>query len=469
MSWSPLLLLAGLVAAGPAGSVADGTGPAASHAVHTALEAAYPAEDSVHTAPVSEIRLRYTTAVQVELSAITVLGPDGQLPATPVDTIPGSGAREIGVRFGEPLASGAYTVEWRTAGPDSHVIRGTYGFMVDRPEPEPRPADTTVQARGEAQEPGTPELSVQSGGAADDAWGPGGLTLNWLFLVSVVGMVGVVAFRAAVLRPVGAVEGLEPVRGALDRRLTGMAWVVVVVALAVVPFRLGYQAVRLAGPDGSSLAAAGALLGLPWGSSWLLHVAAVALFLVGLLLARRDEPGRLPWILAGAAALLAAVVPALIGHSGGAGTLALVADALHVLAAGVWGGGLACLVLVGIPAAGRNRGEDGSAPALPVIVGAFSPMAVGGVALLLLSGVVNSLQHVALDQILTTPYGRLLGVKVLGALGAFALGFYNWRVVRPQLSETPRTRLIRIPAALELTLAACVLAVTAAVIVTAKP
>jgi putative copper export protein len=72
-------------------------------------------------------------------------------------------------------------------------------------------------------------------------------------------------------------------------------------------------------------------------------------------------------------------------------------------------------------------------------------------------------------HLLTTDYGRILGVKVLLALGAFALGFYNWRVVRPQLDETPRTRLVRIPTAVELILAACVLAVTAALVVTPTP
>lgn len=486
--WSWTLLLAVMLAGGtapveahvPVASSVPAARPGGdavglrAYGVHTELEAAYPARDSLHVARVGQIRLRFTTAVQVELSAITVLGPGGQVSATPVDTVPGREAREIGVRFPEALPSGSYTVEWRTAGPDSHVIRGSYGFMVDRPEQAPaaegvaggEPAAGAPRPDPEAE---SPRLSSQTGGEPARGRGLGGLTLDWVFFLTVTGMVGVVAFRAAVLSSLSRAEGLAPVAAILDRRLTGLAWVVAVGAVGVVPFRLAYQASLVAGPGGSWIGGVGTLLGLPWGSSWMLEVAAAALFLIGLLLGRRDDPGRLPWLLAGAAALLMTLVPALVGHSGGVGGLAVAADALHVLAAGAWAGGLACLVLAGIPAASRGRREDGSAPALPVIVGAFSRMALVAVGVLVVSGITNALQYVAPDQLLTTPYGRLLGVKLLTALGAFALGFYNWRVVRPQLDDTPRTRLIRIPTALELTLAACVLAVTAAVVVTATP
>lgn len=429
---------------------------------HTELRATYPAADSLHRAPVQEIRLRFSTPVQLSATAITLLGPGGQVAASPVDTVAGSEGREVGLRLPEALPSGSYTVEWRTAGPDSHVIRGSYGFTVDRPD-----RDTATAA------PPPPEAVVgpppDGGRGASDALGVGGWLLNALFLASVVGMVGVVAFRAAVLRRLRRTEGLEPVAKGLDRRLTGLAWAVAVLAVGVMPFRLVDQARQLAGPDGSLLGAAGDVLGQTWGLSWILSVAAAALFIAGLLLARRGDGGLLPWAVAGVGALLMTLVPAFIGHSGGTGGLGITADALHVLSAGVWAGGLASLVLAGIPAAARGRADDGSVPALGPMVGSFSPMALGAVGLLVLSGIANNLQHMEPRHLLTTDYGRILGVKVLLALGAFALGFYNWRVVRPQLAETPRTRLVRIPTAVELVLAACVLAVTAALVATPTP
>lgn len=471
-AWTLALAAAGAApassAAGPMGPAGGAGAASAPGPFHTALEAAYPAQDSLHQTPVSQVRLRYTTAVQRELSAITVMGPEGELPTTPVDTVAGSAGREIGVRFEAPLPSGDYTVEWRTAGPDSHVIRGSYSFAVERPEPVP--VDTsTAAAPGRDGDRSAPELAAQSGGTAEGGWGPGGITLNWLFLLSVVGMVGVVAFRTVVLGRFQGADGLEPVGAALARRLTGLGWAAVILALGVVPFRLFYQAAQVAGPDGSTGAAITALLGQPWGSSWLLETAAVALFLVGLLLERREGRGRIAWMLAGVAAVLMALVPALVGHSGGAGTAAVVADALHVLAAGIWAGGLLCLVLAGIPAAAQGRRDGGEAPALPVVVAAFSPMALTAVGLLVASGAFGALQHVALGELLSTSYGQLLSLKVLAALAAFSLGFYNWRVVRPQLPETPRPSLIRIPAAFELMVALGVLALTAALIVTAKP
>ncbi len=470
-----LLAAAWLALAAPRAAAAPASGDErpAPAAAHTGLEAAYPAEDSLHTDPVREIRLRYTTAVQKALSAITVVGPEGQVVASPVDTIPGSGSAEIGVRFGAPLPSGSYTVEWRTAGPDSHVIRGSYSFQVRRPEPLDTPTvatgDSAASSPGASAGGAPPRLATQTGGEGVEApWGPGGLTLNWLFLASVVGMVGVVAFRWRVL---GALAGPErsAVRSTLAGKLDRLAWVVAGLAVVVTPLRLAYHASRLAEEDGSVLGAAGALLGSTWGASWTLEVAAAALFLMALLLARRPEPGRTPWLLAGVAALLMTLVPALVGHSGGAGGLGVAADAVHVLGAGVWAGGLACLVLAGIPAAAAHRDEEGEAPALPVIVAAFSSLAVVAVAVLVGAGVLSAAQHVGVADLLGTGYGRLLSVKVLVAGGALALGFYNWRVVRPQLEARPRTRLLRIPSALELTVAAAVLAVTAALIVTAKP
>jgi putative copper export protein len=83
--------------------------------------------------------------------------------------------------------------------------------------------------------------------------------------------------------------------------------------------------------------------------------------------------------------------------------------------------------------------------------------------------VISAFQHITPSLLLGTPYGRLLLVKGVVAVGAFSLSFYNWRVVGPQLRETPRTGLLRIPTALELAVAVGVVAVTAALVVATTP
>ena len=89
-------------------------------------------------------------------------------------------------------------------------------------------------------------------------------------------------------------------------------------------------------------------------------------------------------------------------------------------------------------------------------------------ALGLIVGVVNAVTHLSLSDLLQTDYGRILVLKVLVAALAFVIGFYNWRVVQPSLKTDPRASLLRIPAAVELTAALAVLAVTAALVVTAR-
>ena len=220
----------------------------------------------------------------------------------------------------------------------------------------------------------------------------------------------------------------------------------------------------MAGPDGSALAAAGRLLGASWGVGWLIELSAVALFGIGLLLTRKDRAGARPWLVAGVGALLAASVPALSGHAAASGPAIVALDSIHVLAAGVWVGGLACLLAVGVPAAGAG----GEPSALASTMRGFSSIALPAVGILVLSGVANTVIHLSLPDLLQTDYGRILVLKALVAALAFVIGFYNWRVVRPTLQTDPRASLLRIPAAVELAAALAVLAVTAALVVTAR-
>ncbi|NIP57237.1 MAG: hypothetical protein GWM92_21120 [Gemmatimonadetes bacterium] len=93
---------------------------------------------------------------------------------------------------------------------------------------------------------------------------------------------------------------------------------------------------------------------------------------------------------------------------------------------------------------------------------AFSRIALVAVPLLVASGVLNAWIHLdRLGQLFSTAYGRTLVLKLGAALAAMALGFYNWRTVRPTLEQDPRTGLLRIPATLELLIGLGVLAVTA--------
>jgi putative copper resistance protein D len=129
------------------------------------------------------------------------------------------------------------------------------------------------------------------------------------------------------------------------------------------------------------------------------------LSLVAIAAAAALRPGATVAILAGA--LVASV--ALTGHAreetGLVGLLHTAADAAHLLAAGAWLGGLIPLALT----ARRSAPAD-----LAPVLRRFSGMGSLAVAVLIATGLVNAWLLVGTPEALVaTPYGRLLGVKLI--------------------------------------------------------
>jgi putative copper resistance protein D len=108
-------------------------------------------------------------------------------------------------------------------------------------------------------------------------------------------------------------------------------------------------------------------------------------------------------------------------QSGALGWAHIFADALHLMAAGAWLGGLLALVLV-IPRLGR-------AGAAAKVLHQFSGMGYFAVAALVATGLFKSwLLVVKVGALLTTPYGWALDVKLVlfAAMGALALANRFW-------------------------------------------
>jgi putative copper resistance protein D len=128
------------------------------------------------------------------------------------------------------------------------------------------------------------------------------------------------------------------------------------------------------------------------------------------------------WTLLAALGAAAMVSFAWSGHGaadeGAAGLVHLGADIAHLLAAGVWLGALAAFLLMLLTPASRETGTD-----LRTALERFSGVGSGVVAVLLLSGLLNSWFLVGparLGGLFTTDYGRLLLAKL--ALFATMLG-----------------------------------------------
>jgi copper transport protein len=441
---------------------------------HQYLRAAAPADGDRLDAVPAEIRLTFSEAVRLDFTELTVQGPEGLLNLGPLMVDPDDRAVLIAPVAGGWHA-GEFSLRWTTVGSDGHRTSGNLGFAVlpdaaglseHRPEEEPVAAE---EMPGPHHDPRLfPETQTFGPGSA------GYVAIRALLFAALVAMLGAVVLRLVILPTVRLREPYHAaalISGA-DR---GAARLGVVAAAAfglATAGRLLAQSVSLFGPDGAlDPERLGQTLSLrPWALGWWLQAGAAVLAMAGFSLAAR---GRFAgWGIAASAALLAAVTPALSGHAVALGQLAWLAvpvDAIHVVAAGGWVGGLLAVIAVGLPAALRLRPDErgGAASAL---VQAFSPVALAFTAALLTTGVVSAWLHLGeVEALWTTPYGRTLLLKVAIFSAVALVGAYNFLRVRPALAGERGAAMLRRSGAIELLLALAVITVTAVLVAIPPP
>ena len=156
----------------------------------------------------------------------------------------------------------------------------------------------------------------------------------------------------------------------------------------------------------------------------LLRILAGTGLVVGALLA--SSRLRLRWVLLIGSALVLIVAGVWTSHaaarSGHRATL-MTLDALHQLAAAVWVGGLAHLLVAALAPAER--------PWSPRILQRFSTLALGAVAMLIVAGTGLTLGYVdGIHALLGTAYGVMVLTKIVLLVGLLALGAANFFAVR---------------------------------------
>ena len=112
-----------------------------------------------------------------------------------------------------------------------------------------------------------------------------------------------------------------------------------------------------------------------------------------------------------------AITPALAGHASIESPVAVFfpSDALHVLAASVWVGGIACLLLA-LPAATRQLEGAERSRLLLATLARFSPLALAAVIVIAVTGVIQAYIDVrSVHGLLHTTYGALIIVKIAAA------------------------------------------------------
>jgi copper transport protein len=393
----------------------------------------------------SQIEVYNTARVRVQMPALQSVPEDRRVLLARLD----------------PLAPGVYTVVWRAlSSVDGHTTVGAFAFGV-----------------GLGQEVTGPVSGVLTQGIQSSRASPVEAAVRWLAYLSFAGVLGGLTFIPFVLEPALASLGRRQarpvdrtaqtaggaVRHTMQRAIIRLAWwgwwgsFATTMAAAVV------QTARAAGMPLSGLFSLGGplitlLLETRYGQVWFSRV--LFLVLLGLTLSRlRPGPNRLGhrdrtlWYVAASFAALFPLTLSLTSHAAavdpsavaGAPFVPVIADWVHLLATGVWVGGLLVLVFAlprGLVAAGHGHRLSLVAALIP----SFSTVAIASVAALTLTGVYQSVLHVgSVDALRGTDYGRTLLLKLvlvvpLVLLGAFNLIFARPRLARAEMAATDGTR-----------------------------
>ena len=208
-------------------------------------------------------------------------------------------------------------------------------------------------------------------------------------------------------------------------------WAALVALLSSLPW-LAFTAANMAGDMRASLdweALGPVLHDTTFGYMWLVRNA-LALLVIGLIVLTRARSRVLLALLS--AALLTGLAE--IGHTqqseGTAGVVHTGADALHLLGAGAWIGGLLALAHILIDAHGDEE----------QVLMRFSGMGYVAVAALLATGLINGWYLVgSLDALVGTPYGQLLLVKLCLFAAMVILAVTNRFWLVPSLARSGET------------------------------
>ncbi|MDP2709686.1 MAG: ABC transporter substrate-binding protein [Solirubrobacteraceae bacterium] len=388
-----------------------GTGPSAAWA-HPLLIQASPEPGVVAPASPSSISIALTEPSVARGSRIRVLGADGtELPVTAVRA--SGGGRTLSVRPRSRLRSAVYTVRWGALGDDGHIVTGSFDFGV-------------AGANGAAP-PGVERLSGAGGGRGEETAVADGIVKvigRWLGILAASVLFGAFVLLALLRRRRGASGDEDDV--AVLRTIAPLAWLLVVLAAV--------QGVFVGASSGTGdeldfgLLVAGAT-----GVSDLVRAIVVGLVSLALVLTRRRQRLRDRLYLGGGVAVL--LTYALSGHVLAVPTVwALLHQGVHVLAAGLWLGGLIALALV--TARGGVALAEGAR--------AFAPAAAAALGVAILTGVLAAVREVDRWYFLRwSDYGRVVLVKAV-LVGIVALAaLVAWRRTRGEDAPGPRPRLLR--------------------------
>jgi copper transport protein len=406
---------------------------------HAMLVRTEPPNDAVVRKSPAQIVLHFSEPVETAFGSVRVY--DSSARQVDVGRVIRPERDTVTVRVVKPLPRDTYTVAWRVVSADSHPVHGAFVFHV---------GSRGTNAGGVAAQ-------VISSGT------PKGLAIGFAvvrfldFALVLLCVGGASALAFVLLDSPGARRPLLLLLGVAAAALATTALLGIVFQGATAG---GFGLVQ-----GLHWNVFDTVLGTRFGVAWAIQAAVAAALAVVAVFLIRVPAGRERLGAAGALALAVplAITPAASGHSSVSGSVAMVADVTHVIAAAVWTGGLA-FVVVALLLARADRW-----PLASRAVPRFSTLAVAAVAVIIPAGLLNAYEEVrAWSGLWDTAYGQLLLVKMALVLPILGLGAYNNRISVPRLragiaSVVEQRRFLRSVGG-ELAIVALVVAVTAVLV-----
>ena len=425
---------------------------------HAHLLRSSPAAHASLATPPAGLSLWFSEKPELGLTSIQLADSSGS--AVALGKLAASDSNGITVPIVGALEAGRYTVTWKTAASDGHASSGKYDFSVAEGAVSPVVVDT---ARPDSA---ITHQAISHSLVVTDETPTFSTAMRWAELVALLTAIGLVIFRLAVL----PASGLAPelVANASTRAVRLGRAVLLLFAITTLSRGLA-QASLLPGYIGTRVNALLVLIqNTHWGLFWAVGAIGVIVAFVGLMFAQKKLAG---WIIAALGLLVVVVSEALTGHSGTLPRAAasIAADVAHVLGAGGWLGGLAAVLLCGLPAL-RHLDDSKLNDAGGRLVRAYHRSAMECVAVVVLSAIIAVwVRFPSVSSLWATPYGQALIRKTIFVLVVLGFGFYHWRrVVLPTWTSHTLSRFRRTAIA-ELLFGAVIVALTAYLIAQPLP
>ena len=430
------------------------------------IEASPKPSEELDGAP-DRVIIWFTEPIETAFSSITVLDATGSDVTDGPTQFEPSEPTAMWVPLAE-LPDGTYTVIWKNVSSvDGHKVTGSYLFSV-----------------GEAIGASSESITVEQPLVAS----PFEPLVRWFIYIGIAVFAGGLFFELIIAARIARVEDDSDTFAfaiSVSNRFINIALIAIIVVIVAQIVQLFLQttiAFDVSTFDIRPNHLIDVIAQSDWGRfwSWRLTAAvlAAAVVIAGLQTARRAELSPEPnfddrslftespfGIAAIALGGIYLLLISLTSHNAATPSdvrwMAIATDLIHIITATIWVGGVAYLLAA--TAAALRSGNEHSRTALLKFATKFAPLAVFATTVLVASGIVSALMQVSIPEALNTPYGRVLGIKVLLLVVLIALAIRNNRTVNKATeADTPSAGKLGRFITIELGIAFAVLLATAA-------